>query len=87
MQHWEQLYQLDKLHRQECEVRAQKARQARQLPSSNRKPGLYRMTLAQVGKVLSTLGHTLQARYGAPEISELHDDNVHYQSDYRRRAA
>ena len=56
-------YELDKLHRQEQLMRAQKARQARQLRIHNSKPGLYSMTLTQVGKALSLLGESLQERY------------------------
>ena len=56
-------YEQDKLDRQERITRAQKAQQARQLPPSNNKPGLYSMTMAQVGKALSLLGESLQERY------------------------
>ena len=60
---WRELYELNKLNREEREARAQKAQQAQHLPPGKNKPGLYSMTLAQVGKALSLLGESLQERY------------------------
>jgi hypothetical protein len=83
MQDGKQFYELDKLNRQEREVRAQQSSQWQHVLSTNGKPDLYSQALAQLGKVLSTLGYSLQERYGTA------DDEASYeeQPEYRRRIA
>ena len=60
---WLQM-QLDKHYRKETQLKARKARCCRALRAINGTPGLYGTTLTQIGKAFSTVGNSLQKRYG-----------------------
>lgn len=56
--------QLDRLHREGMMRKAEEARRTKDLLNANGKPEVYAQMLARVGKALSSMGDTLQDRYG-----------------------
>lgn len=63
---WQQIH-LARYYRKETEAKAKKARCVRAMKAINGHPGLYGSTLTRIGKALSTMGNSLQKRYGRRE--------------------